>query len=172
MDKDIEQKLADYYNGESHSKEIEKSFVMRQPTERNVRNANSLYEYQSIRWDMNIRLEDLLEFNDTCRVEREYKSHKSDNCFDGYCMYLKHPNNEDEDYVMIGIWEDGFTYLGDTYLGGTSDIPLHKTIDIVIEMFFYGEWFKAKQNSLNKLAKLNDKIELEYKRLKDKLMNS
>lgn len=50
-----------------------------------------LYEYQSRLWDMDITLNDLLESNPQCRVDRNYNKHRLDDCYDGYCMYLKHP---------------------------------------------------------------------------------
>jgi hypothetical protein len=105
----------------------------------------ALSQYQSIRWDMDILLEDLIEHNDICKIDREYKAHKYDDCFHGYCMYLKHPTS-DTYSLMIGIWEDGFTYLGD---GENNNLQFENTINILEEMFFYGEWVKAKERNLN-----------------------
>lgn len=107
-----------------------------------------LYKYQSLRWDMDITLEELLESNEECKVDRNYKAHKYDDCYHGYCMYLKHPNNDGDSEVMIGIFEDGFTYLGDS---GKTDFPLEKTEPVVVEMYFYGEWVKKKEDNKYKL---------------------
>lgn len=106
-----------------------------------------VYQYQSSLWDMDMKLEDILEYNEVCKVDRNYKRHKLDDCYDGYCMYLKHPKSEGYS-IMIGINYDGFMYLGD---GGNNDLPLEKTVDVVSEMYFYGEWQRYKIANMNKL---------------------
>lgn len=109
--------------------------------------AESLWEYQSKLWDMDISLENLLEKNPNCKVDRNYKRHKLDDCYDGYCMYLKHPNSGAYS-LMIGINHDGFMYIGD---GENNNLILEDTNNVLKEMFFYGEWVKAKNDSLNDL---------------------
>jgi hypothetical protein len=95
---------------------------------------------------MDISLSDLLEANEKCKVDRNYKRHKYDDCYDGYCMYLKHPTRDDYS-IMVGIHSDGFMYIGD---GCNNNLELEDTIGIVREMFFYGEWIRYKSDNLYK----------------------
>ncbi len=85
--------------------------------------------------------------NPVCRVDRNYKRHKLDDCYNGYCMYLKHPNS-DKYSLMIGIYHDGFMYIGD---GENNDLIFEDTNGVLKEMFFYGEWIKYKNENLEKI---------------------
>ena len=106
----------------------------------------ALWDYQSKLWDMDISLSELLESNDVCKVDRNYKRHKLDDCYDGYCMYLKHPKS-DEYGLMIGINHDGFMYIGD---GENKELDFEETSGVLKEMFFYGEYIRYKTENLNK----------------------
>ncbi|MCD3321634.1 hypothetical protein G8V07_14325 [Clostridium botulinum D/C] len=107
----------------------------------------SLHEYQSKLWDMDISLEDLLNNNVVCMVDRNYKRHKVDDCISGYCIYLKHPNSNVYS-TMIGIREDGFVYIGD---GENENLSFENTNDIIEEMFSYCEWIGCKNRNLDKI---------------------
>lgn len=106
-------------------------------------NIEELYKYESSRWDMNISLKEVLEHSKVCKVDREYRAHKSDDCYHGYCMYVKHPDS-DNYRTQIGIFEDGFTYLGDGT--GGEDLPFEDIDNVLKEMFIYGEYIKNKDN--------------------------
>ena len=110
----------------------------------------NLYQYQSSKWDMDISLKELLKNNEYCKIDRNYKAHKYDDCFHGYCIYLKYPKKNEYE-VMVGIFEDGFTYLGDS---GEIDLPLVKTIDAVEEMYLHGENIKIKDYNLKESNKM------------------
>lgn len=99
-------------------------------------------------WDMNISLEELFKANPECKVDRSYRAHKYDSCYHGYCMYVKHP--ESDNYrTMLGIYEDGFTYLGD----GESDtnFPMENTLEVAKEMLLYRDWLLKKEENKGKL---------------------
>ncbi|MBE6067745.1 MAG: hypothetical protein E7211_08645 [Clostridium lundense] len=108
----------------------------------------NVIQHQSERWDMNISLEDLLRANKECMVDRNYKAHKYDDCFHGYCMYLKHPQNTEYE-TMIGIFEDGFTYLGDGL--PTKNFPMENTLEVGKEMILYRDWIMQKEKNKSKL---------------------
>lgn len=108
----------------------------------------NIMQNQSKRWDMNISLEDLLRANKECIVDRSYKAHKYDDCFHGYCMYLKHPQNTKYE-TMIGIFEDGFTYLGDGL--PRRNFPMENTLEVGKEMILYRDWIMQKEKNKSKL---------------------
>lgn len=97
---------------------------------------------QSKNWDMDMSLEEIFKYNPKCKVDRKYKAHKYDECYHGYCMYLKHPTNDDYT-LMVGIHEYGFMYLG---TGGVDkDYPLEDTVDVAKEMVLYRDWVFQKE---------------------------
>lgn len=109
----------------------------------------NLNQYQSLtEWDMDVSLEEILLNNEECMADRNYKAHKFDSCFQGYCMYLKHPQNVAYE-TMIGIHKDGFTYLGDGL--PNKDLPMENTLEIVKEMILYRDWVMKKENNKYKL---------------------
>lgn len=73
---------------------------------------------ESYDWDMDISLHDLIEYNDDCIINREWHKTKHDNCYTGCCIYLRHPESKGEYDVMIGLNDDGFTYLGEGHFNG------------------------------------------------------
>ena len=77
-----------------------------------------LKKLQSKKWDCIFTLDELVKFNEgTCLLNINYSRHKYDECYGGYLMYLKNPNKNDRREVLeIGIAEDGFVYVGDTYI--------------------------------------------------------
>lgn len=77
-----------------------------------------LKKLQSKKWDCIFTLEELVKFNEgNCLLNINYSRHKYDECYGGYLMYLKNPNKNDRREVLeIGIAEDGFVYVGDTYI--------------------------------------------------------
>lgn len=87
---------------------------------------------QSELWDMNISLEELIKHNPICKLDRNYKAHKYDDCFHGYCMYVTHPKSSRKFETMIGIREDGFVYIGDGAPG--KILPVVETKDAILEM--------------------------------------
>lgn len=110
---------------------------------------------QSKNWDMDITFEELVKHNEHCKVDRDYKLHKSDSCYRGYCMYLKHPNSE-KYTTMIGIGEDGFMYIGDSC---EVNFPLEHTEYIVQEMELYKDWINKME--LNKVKLMNKGIDYD-----------
>ena len=72
-------------------------------------------EIQSKKWDMDIPLEALVDYNEgKCLMDLNYKAHRYDDCFSGYMLYFTHPNIRNVLYnTMIGITDDGFTYIGE-----------------------------------------------------------
>lgn len=63
---------------------------------------------QSKLWHMNMTLEEIVKLNLECKVDRNYKAHKHDDCFNGYCVYVKHPEDSvNTCRTMIGITRDG-----------------------------------------------------------------
>lgn len=77
-----------------------------------------LKKLQSKKWDCIFTLDELVKFNEgNCLLNINYSRHKYDECYDGYLMYLKNPNkNNKKEVFEIGITEDGFVYVGDTYI--------------------------------------------------------
>lgn len=77
-----------------------------------------LKKLQSKKWDCIFTLDELVKFNEgNCLLNINYSRHKYDECYGGYLMYLKNPNKNDRREVLeIGIAEDGFVYVGDTYI--------------------------------------------------------
>lgn len=78
-----------------------------------------LSKLQSKEWDCVYTLDELVEFNKgNCLLNINYSRHKYDECYGGYLIYLSNPNKNDKGEVLeIGISEDGFNYVGDTYIG-------------------------------------------------------
>lgn len=105
--------------------------------------------YESSRWDMDISFEELIKHNKLCYVDREYKSHKHDEgCYDGYCLYLKHPNNV-EYSLMIGIREDGFMYIGEGKK--CENATLEDTKYVIKEMMKYREFMEIKLENMRRV---------------------
>ena len=77
-----------------------------------------LKKLQSKKWDCIFTLDELVKFNEgNCLLNINYSRHKYDECYGGYLMYLKNPNkNNKKEVFEIGITEDGFVYVGDTYI--------------------------------------------------------
>ena len=77
-----------------------------------------LEKLQSEKWDCVFTLDELVKFNEgNCLLNINYSRHKYDECYGGYLIYLKNPNKNNEREVLeIGITEDGFVYVGDTYI--------------------------------------------------------
>ena len=77
-----------------------------------------LKKLQSKKWDCIFTLDELVKFNEgNCLLNINYSRHKYDECYGGYLMYLKNPNkNNKKEVLEIGIAEDGFVYVGDTYI--------------------------------------------------------
>lgn len=77
-----------------------------------------LEKLQSEKWDCVFTLDELVKFNEgNCLLNINYSRHKYDECYGGYLMYLKNPNkNNKKEVFEIGITEDGFVYVGDTYI--------------------------------------------------------
>lgn len=77
-----------------------------------------LKKLQSKKWDCIFTLDELVKFNEgNCLLNINYSRHKYDECYGGYLMYLKDPNkNNKKEVLEIGITEDGFVYVGDTYI--------------------------------------------------------
>ena len=77
-----------------------------------------LKKLQSKKWDCIFTLDELVKFNEgNCLLNINYSRHKYDECCGGYLMYLKNPNkNNKKEVFEIGITEDGFVYVGDTYI--------------------------------------------------------
>ena len=77
-----------------------------------------LEKLQSEKWDCVFTLDELVKFNEgNCLLNINYSRHKYDECYGGYLIYLKNPNENNEREVLeIGITEDGFNYVGDTYI--------------------------------------------------------
>lgn len=119
---------------------------------------------QSKNWDMDITLKKILNANEYCKVDRNYRLHKSDSCYRGYCMYLTHPNSDrDRKFeTNIGVGEDGFMYIGDGC--GNENLPLEKTKAIVKEMWKYKEWVNQMED--NKFYLLH-KNGIDYDNLED-----
>jgi len=104
---------------------------------------------QSKLWHMNMTLEEIVKLNLECKVDRNYKAHKSDDCFNGYCIYVKHPEDtSDIARTMIGITRDGFTYLGDG--APDKDYPMENISEVLEEMYLYRDWLlKKEDNEIN-----------------------
>ena len=77
-----------------------------------------LKKLQSKKWDCIFTLDELVKFHEgNCLLNINYSRHKYDECYGGYLMYLKNPNkNNKKEVLEIGITEDGFVYVGDTYI--------------------------------------------------------
>lgn len=117
----------------------------------------NLNKYQSKKWDMNISLDKLIDNNEFCMVDRNYKAHKYDDCFHGYCIYLKHPENNKFE-SMVGIYEDGFTYLGDG--NPIKKFPMENTLEVIKEMILFKAWINKK--SENKYKLLSKGIDYDF----------
>lgn len=102
-------------------------------------------EYKESRhWDLNISLKELLESNKDCKMDINYRRHKSDDCYGKFLLYFTHPNHPDRPYdIEIGIAEDGFVYAGN---GGSTDED--KIVDVNKAMNFM-EKYGIFLNSLN-----------------------
>ena len=109
---------------------------------------------QSKRWHMNMSLHDIIALNPKCQVDRSYKAHKYDDAYHGYCLYIQHPD-ADTRRTMIGIFEDGFTYIGDglPYIGANmnNDLPLENTLEVMEEMLLYRNWLLKKGENKSRL---------------------
>ncbi len=111
---------------------------------------------QSKHWDMNISVLDLIKHNKYCKVNRNYKAHKSDDGYGGYCVYLKHPDSDNYS-IMITISEDGLCYDGDS--SPHSELPFENTESVIQELLAYGTWLTLKED--NKLKVLQTGIDYD-----------
>ena len=95
-------------------------------------------EQESTEWDMNIPFKELIDYNNDCIINRDWKKSKHDNCYDGCCIYVKHPENDCYE-TMIGLADDGFVYIGD---GSINDGELVSIEEGLMELFMNREYIK------------------------------
>lgn len=101
----------------------------------------------SRRWDCIFSLQELIENNKTCIIDRrEQRSHT----YIGPVVYLKIPKRT-MDYIEVGILDDGFYYRADcrfneeTIIGDICD-----TKDALEEMYLYRLYNTKKSNNIHK----------------------
>lgn len=85
-------------------------------------------------WDCKYSLEDLINMYDDskCFLEANYRKHKSDNCYGRFILLFETENNN---FIEIGIKEDGFVYIGDRgYLDekNTKLFDIKKALDFMM----------------------------------------
>lgn len=83
-----------------------------------------IIEMNSSDWDMDIPFEELIAYNKDCIINRDWNRTKHDNCYSGCCIYLRHPNSYDRYEIMIGLNDEGFTYLGEGSYDGGSKVDI------------------------------------------------
>ena len=67
-------------------------------------------------------LEELINYNEwKCIIDINFKRHKTDECFNQFALLFKSPKNNGN-YLELGITEDGFVYLGETYLSKGENV--------------------------------------------------
>lgn len=111
-------------------------------------------EYKESRhWDLNISLKELIESNKDCKLDINYRRHKSDDCYGQFMLYFTHPQHPDRPYdIEIGIAEDGFVYAGN---GGSTEED--KIVDIKQAMRFmekYGTYLNGLNDFVSELGSI------------------
>ena len=120
-------------------------------------------EYKtSSKWDMNISLEELINYNETCKIDLDSTHHFE--TYSGILIYVSYPQ-EDEDFtVQLGVDEFGIMYEGDYGCSNEyKEIPIEEGLDILMK---YKKFIDSKEElerlfTKNKLSK--DIINFEFK---------
>lgn len=94
---------------------------------------NNQNEYKtSWKWDMDISLEELINYNETCKIDLESTHHFE--TYDGILIYVSHPQNEEEFSIQLGIDEFGIMYEGDYGCSNEyKEIPIEEGLDILMK---------------------------------------
>lgn len=124
---------------------------------------NNQNEYKtSWKWDMNISLEELINYNETCKIDLDSSHHFE--TFNKILIYVSHPN-EDEDFtIQLGVDEFGIMYEGDYgCMEEYKEIPIGEGLNILMK---YKKFIDSKEElerlfTKNKLSK--DIINFEFK---------
>lgn len=85
-------------------------------------------------WDCKYTLADLINnSNDgNCLLEANYRKHESDNCYGRFILLFE---IEKDEYIQVGIKEDGFVYIGDQNHfdeKNTKSINIDRALDFMI----------------------------------------
>lgn len=103
-------------------------------------------------FDMNISFEELIEYNQTCKIDLNSTHHFE--TYEGILIYVSHPQIYQKFSIELGVDEDGIMYEGDYGCREEfEEIPIEEGLNILGK---YRELLIAKS-------------ELEYMLLKNKL---
>lgn len=110
---------------------------------------------ESKHWDLNISLEELINYNKDCRLTINYRPHKSDGCFNKFLLGFTHPASPDKKYdIEVGICEDGLVYVGNgTPNGDSKIIDTKQALKILI---LYGNFINAKSDFESEIISIID----------------
>jgi len=86
--------------------------------------------FESKYWDHEKSFAELMEPISEVILNMNFKSHKSDDCYSGICMYIPilEGSRAGKDLLEIGVSRDGFTYNGTTYLSKDAKRTNHNYV--------------------------------------------
>lgn len=103
-------------------------------------------------FDMNIPFEELIKYNQTCKIDLNSTHHFE--TYEGILIYVSHPKAKEKFSIELGVDEDGIMYEGDYGCQEQfKEIPIEEGLNIL-----------SKYREL-----LITKSDLEYLMLKSKL---
>lgn len=117
---------------------------------------------ESIKWCMNMSLEELIKYNETCKIDLESTHHFE--TYDKILIYVSHPQADEKFSIQLGVDEFGIMYEGDYGCSNEyKEIPIEEGLDILMK---YKEFIDSKDQlemlfNENKLSK--DVINFEFK---------
>lgn len=116
-------------------------------------------------YDCMYNLEELINYNEgKCIIDINFKRHKTDECFNQFALLFKSPKNNGN-YLELGIAEDGFVYLGETYLWKNKEYKELNAKLAICFMLKYKNMINAIRNfeyDLGKIVDNNEYINISY----------
>lgn len=106
---------------------------------------------QSGHWDMDTSLEELIEYNKTCKIDMNSTHHFD--TYEGILIYVSHPKHEEGFTIQLGIDESGIMYEGDY---GCREDYKEISIEDGLEILMKHRELIASRNRLEHLMLKND----------------
>lgn len=104
-------------------------------------------------WDCTYTLEELIEkcTNGLCLITGNFIKNEYDDCYGRFLLFFP---IDDENYVHLGVKEDGLIYLADSNLNGINSTSFIEIEHGLKFMMYYKNFMNAKCNLECKLAEI------------------
>lgn len=105
---------------------------------------------QSKNWDMEMSLNELINYNKTCKIDLNSTHHFD--TYNGILIYVTHPQVGEPFSIELGVDKYGIMYEGDGCTDGCEEIPIEEGLKILeqykklVETKTHIEWLLFNNN--------------------------